>query len=149
MHLTGQQSRELFEKYGAFVNSVCDKCGLILGPVHFTRQGESGEWCSPECRGDNPRHTIRKGGRPRKYESRAERRAAKTRQQREYRESAVWKKLSRSLAETKDLHGQKSPLSHYPSSKAFGGIQLRKWESGANRTSSRTRALLWERRQES
>ena len=120
MMLTPQQSYVLQTTHGCFAKECCDQCGLILGPVRFTRSDESREWCSRECRGDSPRRTIRKGGRPRKYEGRAERRAAKTRQQREYREAAAWKELSRSLAETKDLHGQKSPLSHYPSSEAFG-----------------------------
>src|SRR5262249_38633828 len=120
MHLTGEQSRKLLEKYGVLVDSVCDRCGQILGPVRFTRQGQSSEWCSRECRGDSSRPTIRKGGRPRKYKTRVERRAAKTRQQRQYREAVLWKKHPRSLAKTKDLRGPKSPLSHHPSSKALG-----------------------------
>ena len=46
---------------------------------------------------------IRKGGRPRKYRTPEECRAAKTAQQRVYRNVAVWKKPPFSLQETNDL----------------------------------------------
>jgi hypothetical protein len=50
VRISPDQSYALFEKHGCFVNEVCDKCGQILGSVRFTRVGESGEWCSRECR---------------------------------------------------------------------------------------------------
>jgi len=50
MRLSIQQSRDLLEEYGVFANSVCDRCGLILGPVRYTRKDDSGEWCSRNCR---------------------------------------------------------------------------------------------------
>jgi hypothetical protein len=50
MRLTEAQSRELLAKYGAYVNEVCDKCRKILGPIRFTRCGQTGEWCSKRCR---------------------------------------------------------------------------------------------------
>jgi hypothetical protein len=64
---------------------ICDRCGLGIGPVRFTRKDDPGVWCSRECRGDGERRTIRKSGRPQKYENGEERRAAKTQQQRNYR----------------------------------------------------------------
>jgi hypothetical protein len=66
MKLTTEQSKALFERFGCYVTTVCDKCSQVLGPIRFTRQNESGEWCSRECRGDAAR-TVRRGGRPRKY----------------------------------------------------------------------------------
>jgi hypothetical protein len=50
MKLTKAQSHALLKKHNCFVSEACDKCGQILGPVRFTRKGESGEWCSRECR---------------------------------------------------------------------------------------------------
>jgi hypothetical protein len=50
MHLTRQQSCALLEKHGCYVTETCDRCGQILGPVRFTRQDDSGVWCSRECR---------------------------------------------------------------------------------------------------
>src|SRR6267378_8713766 len=102
MLLATQKSYELLAKYGFFAREICDKCGIVLGAVRFTRRDESGVWCSPECRGDIQRETIRKGGRPRKYESPTERRTAKTRQQRGYRAISVWKKPLRIVSKTKD-----------------------------------------------
>ncbi len=125
MRLSIQQSHGLFEKCGTFVNSVCDRCGLVLGPVRFTRQGESGEWCSPKCRGDGPRQSIRKGGRPRKYETEVARWHAERLQNAE-RQRAFRERVQRngkppcSISKTKDLQAQKSRLSHYPSSQALG-----------------------------
>jgi len=123
MLLTVSQGYQLLANHGVFAREACDKCGQILGPVRFTRRGEDGVWCSRKCRGDVERAAVRKGGRPRKYKNPEESRAAKTRQQRDYREVAVWKKLPRSLAETKDLQTQKTPLSQYPSSEVFGGLK--------------------------
>jgi len=81
--LTETQSRELLQKRGVYVTEVCDKCGKALGPErHFTRFGEVGAWCSRECRDGaqaaEHHRATRKGGRPRKYESDADR-------QKEYR----------------------------------------------------------------
>ena len=103
MRLTAEQSKRIFEQHGCWVSEACDKCGQILGPVRYTRRGESGVFCSTECRGDADRPVLRKGGRPRKYRTPEECRTAKTLQQREYRNVAVWKKPPCSIAETKDL----------------------------------------------
>jgi hypothetical protein len=119
MRLTGEQSYTLLERFGCYVKDVCDKCGQILGPVRYTRRGEAGEWCSRECRGDAERPAVRKGGRPRKYRTdddrlTAERRQNAERQQRFRIMSQRNGKPPRSLAETKDLQAQKTPLSHTP-----------------------------------
>jgi hypothetical protein len=119
MHLSFQQSRKLLEKYGAFADSVCDRCGLILGAVRFTRQGECGEWCSRECRGDTPKQSIRRGGRPRKYPTEAARRRAERIQNAE-RQKAFRRRVRRNgkppcnTTITKDLQARKTPLSWYP-----------------------------------
>jgi hypothetical protein len=102
MQLTIAQAHELVSSHGVFARECCDKCGRLLGAVRFTRQGEAGEWCSRECRGDGARVVIRRGG-PRKYRNVEERRAAKTRQQKDYRQVAVWKKPSCSLIATNHL----------------------------------------------
>jgi hypothetical protein len=78
MQLTIAQAYELVSSHGVFARECCDKCGRLLEAVRFTRQGEAGEWCSRECRGDGARVVIRRGGRPRKYRNVEERRAAKT-----------------------------------------------------------------------
>jgi hypothetical protein len=82
--LTETQSRELLAKHGVYVTEACDKCGKILGHVRFTRYGESGEWCSRECRDGvqaaEQYKTTRKGGRPAKYRSDRERLVAERRQ---------------------------------------------------------------------
>ena len=72
MLLTIQQGYELLANYGCFARETCDKCGIVLGAVRFTRKDESGVWCSCKCRGDGERQAIRKGGRPREYESGAQ-----------------------------------------------------------------------------
>ncbi len=46
MRLSEEQSREVSQKHGVYVSEACDKCGKILGPVRFTRSGQSGEWCN-------------------------------------------------------------------------------------------------------
>lgn len=114
MKLTTAQSYELFATRGCYATEACDKCGQLLGPVRYTRKNELGVWCSRECRGDAERVAVRKSGRPRKYRTPEQRRAAKTRQQQVYRNVAVWKKLPRRLSETKDLQARNSPLSRYP-----------------------------------
>lgn len=137
MRLSIQQSRSLFEKYGAYAKSACDKCSVILGSVRFTRQGEPGEWCSRECRGDLSKHSIRKGGRPRRYEGEAARRQAQKRhsaaRQRAFRERVRRNgKPPCSPIETKDLQTQKSCLSHCPSSEASEITESRKWRARPN-----------------
>src|SRR6516164_9608731 len=114
MLLTVTQSYELLAKYGAFSHEACDKCGHILGPVQYTRKGETGVWCSRECRGDVQKAKILKPGRPRKYRNEKERRRAKSEQQRIYRSRPRVEKTVCSGQETKDLQAQKTPLSHYP-----------------------------------
>ena len=85
MLLTMQKSYELLANYGCFAREICDKCGIVLGAVRFTWHGESEVYCSRECRGDAPRTATRRPGRPRKYKTDRERRAATTRQQQVYR----------------------------------------------------------------
>lgn len=120
MMLHEELRRRLLEERGVYVKECCDKCSQLLGAVRYTRQGDSGVWCSRECRGEWP--SILKPGRPRKYKNGEERRAAKTKQQRKYRSVLRVEKTVCTLAETKDLQAQKSPLSHYPSSEPFGGF---------------------------
>ena len=50
MQLTSELRHALLEQHGCYVTEACDKCGRMLGSVHFTRKGEEGVWCSPECR---------------------------------------------------------------------------------------------------
>lgn len=108
MRLARGQSYALLERFGCYVTHMCDKCGKVLAPVSYTRKGESGEWCSAECRGDISR-LMRRGGRPQKYRSREEKRAAKTRQQQVYRANGrgVEKTLLHS-ATNKELAGAKN-----------------------------------------
>ena len=91
MQLTTERAYGPFTSHGVFARDYCNRCGRLLGAVRFTRRDEIGEWCSRDCRGDGTRITVRKGGRPRKYRTHEQRRAAKTRQQRDYRSVAVWK----------------------------------------------------------
>jgi hypothetical protein len=126
MLLAIQKSYELLAKYGFFAREICDKCGIVLGAVRFTRRDESGVWCSRECRGDGDRRTIRKGGRPCKYKTENERRQAERRQNAERQKAFRVRvqrngKLSRSFAETKDLQAQKTHLSHCPLTPASSG----------------------------
>ena len=75
MRLTAHQSYALLERFWLLCEGRVRRVRPVLGPVHYTRAaGESGEWCSRECRGDaTERPVIRKGGRPRKYKTNAER----------------------------------------------------------------------------
>src|SRR5258708_29795039 len=102
MHLSAEQAYDLLGKHGVFARECCDKCGQLLGAVRYTRRGESGEWCSRECRGDD-QHVIRKGGRPRKYRNGEQSRAAKTLQQKNYRSRLSVEKTPCMQSETKDL----------------------------------------------
>jgi hypothetical protein len=107
MKLTAEQSRVVLAQFGCFVKEICDKCGAALGAVRFTRKDDHRAWCSQVCRGDGERPAIRRGGRPRKHKTDADK-------QRVYRASLGVTKPPRSLAETKDLQEQKLPLSTIP-----------------------------------
>ena len=50
MRLTVQHGYALLAKHGAYAREICEKCGAVLGAVRFTKNGESREWCSRECR---------------------------------------------------------------------------------------------------
>ena len=50
MRLTEARSRDLLRTHAKYAKDACDRCGKILGPVRFTRQGEGGAWCSRACR---------------------------------------------------------------------------------------------------
>jgi hypothetical protein len=112
MLLATQKSYELLAKYGCFVRELCDKCGIVLGAVRFTRRNESKVYCSRECRGDAYRSSTHRQGRPRKYKTDRECRAAKTRQQQAYRSHPNVEKTVRIQSETKNLQTQKVPLSY-------------------------------------
>ena len=112
MLLAFQKSYELLANYGCFAREICDKCGVVLGAVRFTRYGESEAYCSRECRGDAYGSATLKPGRPRKYKTDRERRAAKTRQQQTYRAHPKVEKTVRIQSKTKNLQTQKLPLSY-------------------------------------
>ena len=112
MLLTIQKSYELLANFGFFAREICDKCGIVLGAVRFTRHNESKVYCCRECRGDAQRFAIYRRGRPCKYKTSRERRAAKTRQQHVYRSHPNVEKTVRIQSETKHLQTQKVPLSH-------------------------------------
>jgi hypothetical protein len=119
MQLTVTQRCELLERHQIFAREICDKCGVVLGAVRFTRKDESGVWCSRECRGDGDRRKVRRGGRPRKYKTAGARHAAERLQNAERQKSFRGRvqrngKPLRSLIETKDLQRRKSPLSTIP-----------------------------------
>jgi hypothetical protein len=84
MILRDELKKRLLAARGIYDTEACDKCRQLLGPVRYTRAGDSGVWCSKECRGDAAQ-IIRKGGRPRKYRNSEHARTAKTAQQRDYR----------------------------------------------------------------
>jgi len=129
---------DLLARHGVFAREACDRCGQVLGAVRWTRRGELGVWCSQACRGDIERPAIHRGGRPQKYRTPEESRAAKTSQQREYRNGSVWKKPVSSLLETKDLQAQKVPLSHTPS----GAGKSRKWAASEIKAPDRPGLLI-------
>src|SRR5438876_3139102 len=107
-----QKSYELLANYGFFAREICDKCGIVLGAVRFTRRNESKVYCSRECRGDAYRSSTHRQGRPRKYKTDRECRAAKTRQQQVYRSHPNVEKTVRIQSETKNLQTQKVPPSY-------------------------------------
>jgi len=112
MLLAIQKSYELLAKYGCFAREICDTCGIVLGAVRFTRYGQSEVYCSRECRGDAQRSATHRSGRPRKYKTDRERRAAKTQQQQVYRSHPNVEKTVRIESETKNLQTQEVPLSY-------------------------------------
>ena len=112
MLLTIQKSYELLANFGFFAREICDKCGIVLGGVRFTRHNESKVYCSRECRGDAHRSATHRRGRPCKYKTDRERRAAKTRQQHIYRSHPNVEKTVRIQSETKNLQTQKVPFSY-------------------------------------
>ena len=117
MLLTPQQRCELLAKHGCYATVCCDRCGRLLGPVRFTRRGDAGVWCSPECRGDEQRRAIRRGGRPRKYVSVEQRRTVKTTQQRIYRSRPRVEKTPSQIGRNKELTDAKNnslALHHSP-----------------------------------
>jgi hypothetical protein len=123
MLLTIQRSYELLAKYQFFAREICDTCGIVLGAVRFTRHNESEVYCSCECRGDAHRSATLRRGRPRKYKTDRERRAAKTRQEQVYRSHPNVEKTVRIQSETKGLDTQKSSLSQYPLSRPLWRLE--------------------------
>jgi hypothetical protein len=113
MLLATQKSYELLANYGFFAREICDKCGIVLGAVRFSRHGESEVYCCRECRADAHTSATLRPGRPRKYKTHSERRAAKTRQQQVYRSHPNVEKTVRIQSETKNLQTQKAPLSYF------------------------------------
>lgn len=79
MRLTVEHRRQALSAYGSYITEACDKCGKLLGCVRYTRGGEPGEWCSDVCRDGAEQvaaRARRKGGRPRKHETGADRQRA-------------------------------------------------------------------------
>jgi hypothetical protein len=62
MLLPIKKSYELLAKYGFFTREICDKCGIVLGAVRFTRHGESEVYCARECGGDAQRSATHRRG---------------------------------------------------------------------------------------
>jgi hypothetical protein len=123
MMLTVQQSYKLLAAHGVFARECCNKCGQLLGAVRFTRRGESGEWCSRECRGDGERQKIRKGGRPSKYKDERTRKNAHAQQQRDSRlRSSVTKTCQQPLVNT-GLTALQSPLWTIPLTPLFPALK--------------------------
>jgi hypothetical protein len=100
MILSAEVRCRLQEVRGIYATEACDRCGQLLGPLRFTRAGESGVWCSRECRGDVDQQKIHKGGRPRKYKHDRARKNAHAQQQREFRSrSSVTKTCQQPIAD--------------------------------------------------
>jgi hypothetical protein len=79
MRLTVEQSRKALAEHGCYVTEACDACRKLLGAVRYTRRGELGEWCSELCRDGAEQvaaRAERRGGRPRKHGTNAERQRA-------------------------------------------------------------------------
>ena len=115
MMLSTAQAYDLLAKHGVYALEACERCGAILGALRFMRTGDTGVWCSRECRGDGERPAIRKGGRPRKYESDAE-------EQRPYRSRVLGvAKPPLQLARNKALADAKSGSLDYPHTGSIRG----------------------------
>lgn len=67
-----------------------------------------------QCHAAKKNEAVRKGGRPMKYKTDRERRAAKTKQQQIYRMCPNVEKTVCNQTETKELQAQKSRLSYCP-----------------------------------
>jgi hypothetical protein len=98
--LTAQQSSAIVARHGTYITEVCDRCGRGIGALRFTRRDDSGVWCSREGRGDLRQESIRRGGRPRRFETNADR-------QRAYRKriAVPWGEKGGEVASGKPLHG--------------------------------------------
>src|SRR6266853_881774 len=116
MRISLTATYDLLRTHGVFAREACDRCGQVLGAVRYTRLGGAGVWCSRACRGDRERPSVHRGGRARKHATDADR-------QRVYRAGLSVTKHVSSLLETKDLQGQKQPLSHYPLTGPEGTLQ--------------------------
>ena len=88
MKLTTDQKKKLREERDIVADEACDACGKVLDSVRFTRKGESGEFCSRECRDGKAQaeaveaRRAARAGSPRKYTDGAEKqRAYRKRQQ--------------------------------------------------------------------
>jgi hypothetical protein len=46
----------LKHEHGIYTKEACDRCGTLVGPVRFTRAGDSGVWFSRECRDGRESH---------------------------------------------------------------------------------------------
>jgi hypothetical protein len=122
MRLTTQQSYELLAKHGSYITEICDACGKGIGPIRFTRRGDSGVWCSRECQGDGERLAIRKGGRPREYESGAQR-------QRAYRERLGCYETPSKIARNKGVADTKNGSLALPLTRPFSALEMGSSES--------------------
>jgi len=80
MKLGTEQQEALRERHGISANEACTACGRVLAEIRYTRFGEPGEWCSRECRDGlvaaERYRATRRIGRPRKYETNADRQRA-------------------------------------------------------------------------
>ena len=133
MTLTTTQAYELLAKHGVYALSACDKCGAILGAVRYTRRGEAGEWCSPECRGDSEWRTTHKGGRPPKYRDDRARKNAHAQQQRGFRQRSSVTKTCQQPNESKGLAGAKTLPSTIPLAPLFPALKTACGENGGAR----------------
>jgi hypothetical protein len=59
MEISIELRKTLIEERGIYVTEACDSCTQLLGPVRFTRAGESGVWCSRGCRDGKEAHSPR------------------------------------------------------------------------------------------
>lgn len=50
MLLSAVVRTQLCRERGVHIASACDRCGQLLGPITFTRRGDTGVWCSRLCR---------------------------------------------------------------------------------------------------